>query len=372
MNFSYEELYSMYGQYDKFITLEFHFKSESYSIFGKSIMGTFKYDQEERDCLEEILKSKCIPRSTKKVKFSPSLLHNLTDEQNTILDRDGILCSDINLILSFNSPVNNLYSHTGKKTLPDKIPIKISMSEKEGTELMFGLYKSKMSSGYELTYFEKDEYYGMLAYFHSNKLADNEKEMIFIKDSDEMSPSIRENFLATKWKIEGINEDEKQEINSLWKNKIDFNREILQKEVQRADVKWGTIPLDKLMKLLAVAGSFKEEILLIGKKPIWWEIERFLHIVIRHASDLQIGKYENKTEFQYKYQNIKELIKNVLNSVEKDIENEFKQNPNRNYNRRGKRAVYYNGNYYRIEIEVSGKLLTFHPYNDDKEREKDD
>ena len=41
------------------------------------------------------------------------------------------------------------------------------------------------------------------------------------------------------------------------------------------------------------------------------------------------------------------------------------------YNLFGKRAIYFNGNYYRVEIEPSGRLLTFHPYNDEKEREKD-
>jgi hypothetical protein len=41
---------------------------------------------------------------------------------------------------------------------------------KEGTELMFGLYKRKMADGYEFAPFEMDEYYGMFAYFHSDKL----------------------------------------------------------------------------------------------------------------------------------------------------------------------------------------------------------
>jgi hypothetical protein len=96
----------------------------------------------------------------------------------------------------------------------------------------------------------------------------------------------------------------------------------------------------------------------------WMNIMGCLHTFIQIS-------YVKKTEFQYNYQDIRELIKNVLNSAEKDIAEEFKANPNRNYNRQGKRAVYYNGNYYKVEIEPSGRLLTFHPYNDDKERESD-
>lgn len=371
MNFSYEELYSMYGQYDKFLTLEFHFNSEAYQLFGDSIMGTLKYTQEERSLLEQIIISKNIPRSDKRVKISPPTFHELTDEQKVFLDRDGILCSDIRSTLSFNSPVNNLYSYSGKKELPPKIPIQVNISNKEGTELMFGLYKTKLRDGYELAPFEKEEYYGMLAYFHSDKLTDEEKEYIFQGNTDVMKSSVREPFLATKWQMESISDEEKEEIGKLWKDKFDKNRIALEGAVKGSNVKWTDIPLDKLMKLLAVAGSFKEEVLLIGNKPIWWDIDSFLHIIVRHANDLQIGEYIKKTEFQYNYKDISELIKNVLYSVKNDINDEFRANPSRKYNRHGSRAVYYNGNYYKVEIEPSGRLLTFHPYNDDREREND-
>ena len=58
MNFSYEELYSMYGQYDAFIALDFHQGSEAYNKFGQSLMGTFKYTLEQREELEQLLKLK--------------------------------------------------------------------------------------------------------------------------------------------------------------------------------------------------------------------------------------------------------------------------------------------------------------------------
>ena len=56
MNFSYEEIYSMYGQYDTFVTLDFHQGSEAYNKFGQSLMGTFKYTLEQREELEQLLK----------------------------------------------------------------------------------------------------------------------------------------------------------------------------------------------------------------------------------------------------------------------------------------------------------------------------
>lgn len=56
MNFSYEELYSMYGQYDTFISIVFHRGSESFHKFGSTLMGVIKYTLEERIELESILK----------------------------------------------------------------------------------------------------------------------------------------------------------------------------------------------------------------------------------------------------------------------------------------------------------------------------
>lgn len=55
MNFSYEEIYSMYGQYDTFVTLDFHQGSEAYNKFGQSLMGTFKYTLEQREELEQFI-----------------------------------------------------------------------------------------------------------------------------------------------------------------------------------------------------------------------------------------------------------------------------------------------------------------------------
>lgn len=32
----------------------------------------------------------------------------------------------------------------------------------------------------------------------------------------------------------------------------------------------------------------------------------------------------------------------------------------------GTRSIYYDGIYYRIEIEPTGRLITFHPYNNNE------
>lgn len=129
MNFSYEEIYSMYGQYDTFVTLNFHQGSEAYNKFGQSLMGTFKYTLEQREELEQLLKLKHIHCSSKRILFSPSILHDLSEEQKIFLDKEGILNEDIASVSSVNRPRKNVYSEKNKKEVPNQIKIDVNISE---------------------------------------------------------------------------------------------------------------------------------------------------------------------------------------------------------------------------------------------------
>ncbi len=55
MNFSHEEIFSIYGQFDKFVSIEFTYNSEEYQKFGFRLMGTFLFTLEERVELEKLL-----------------------------------------------------------------------------------------------------------------------------------------------------------------------------------------------------------------------------------------------------------------------------------------------------------------------------
>jgi len=61
-------------------------------------MGTFLYDLYDRIELEKTLQKDEISRTDRKIKFSPSDLEELTDEQKTDLDKNGILASSIHTV----------------------------------------------------------------------------------------------------------------------------------------------------------------------------------------------------------------------------------------------------------------------------------
>lgn len=375
MNFSYEEIYSMYGQYDTFVSLEFKYGSEAYEKFGESLMGTFKYSLEQRESLEKKMNSKKIPRSSKRITFEPSPLHDkLTEEQKIHLDKIGIKNADICCVSSYNKPRQNIFAQKGKKEIPNQMEIKIDWSVKDTYLVTLGLYKTRLRKGEILTNIEKNDYYALRLYFEQETITEEENKFIFNEQTKEINPIIREKYLDIKWGIEGkLLDEENEEIKKLWHLQWDNNKNLLKREIQRSGNTLEALSLELQAKLIVISCSFKDEVLLPYIKPaIWWNIERFLHIFIRHFADLQPdGNFKNKTAFQYEYKDIRRVICNVIESVEKEIEEWFKNNPDKTFKRIGKQAVYYNGNYYRVDIEPSGKLLTFHPYNDDKEREND-
>ena len=58
--------------------------------------------------------------------------------------------------------------------------------------------------------------------------------------------------------------------------------------------------------------KFEPGILLYGGKQIFWDIDSYLHIVLRHVKQLQIGHFKNKSSFPYKFEDLGNLIEKVL------------------------------------------------------------
>lgn len=115
MNFSYEEIFSMFGQFDTFVTLEFHFNSKARQAYGERLLGNFLYNLEERESLQRLLNNENIPRTNEHIRFSASSLSKLSKEQTESLDRIGIRNSDIARVSSMNLPRENRFTKKGKK-----------------------------------------------------------------------------------------------------------------------------------------------------------------------------------------------------------------------------------------------------------------
>jgi hypothetical protein len=377
MNFSNEEIYSMYGQYDKFVCVDFRKDSESYEKYGASLMGNFKYLREERDSLIETLSLKEIPRTEKSILFTPSEFEKLTEAQIEDLDKNGFLCSDIDAVSSRISQNSNRYKTKGTKDIPNTINIEIDSRDwQDSQKITYGFLKARYSKNKQLSPRELDEYFGLRTYYNDNTTDAEYKAAVFESDGVKLKNGIRLYELKAKFFDAQITDDEMLEYITLIYEEHKQKKKIIKTELNRTNQKLSELAAkygDEIENLEKISLSFNEQILLFGEKLVFLDFERFVHIYTRHVTETHISdKYAGKTVFQYKFDDIMRLISAVLDSASKDIEQHFKDNPEKQYVRLGSRSIYYDGHYYRVEIENTGRILTFHPYNNNEEKENDD
>lgn len=372
MRFSYEELYFMYGQYDSFVQIHFCHDTESHKMFeGNYLMGTFRFTNPERIELEK-LRGTTIPRTEKRITFIPSQLHSFSEEINTYLDRDGFLCSDICMISQVNRERENRYTAKGEKKIPETLKINFDARGFCAEKAHLWLLSQRIKKGWSLIDFEMKDYYGLKLFFSREEVVD----VIGIYadfETRKLLPQVNFRYLKTKLFVDELNEEENKNfqdlLSSIGKERVD----ILMLEFQKATESMKELKdcAVKVKLLYSCLTKFEDETLIAGEFPVWWDFERFLHIYIRHVKETQVGsRNEGKSVFQYKFQDVMRIIKIVLENIENEIIEHFR-NSTEVFVRRGRRAVYYDGHYYRIEIEPNGRLLTFHPYNDDRERNAD-
>jgi tRNA U54 and U55 pseudouridine synthase Pus10 len=60
---------------------------------------------------------------------------------------------------------------------------------------------------------------------------------------------------------------------------------------------------------------------------IFWDIDSYLNIVMRHVKQLQIGRFKNKSPFPYKFEDLQNLIEKVLGKIEDEIKRHFDEKP---------------------------------------------
>ena len=372
MNFSVEELFSMYGQYDKFVTIEFRHDSEEYQKFGFRLMGNFIYVLENRIELQEALRKKEIRRSDGKIKFMPSVIENLTAQQKTDLDKNGILASSIDTIWISDLPRKNRFQEVGKKDIENVRYIKAPdfSGWEELNRVRFGFLNSRYSRGQSLSPNEYIMLWGFRKHFNI-ELDKEYYEQNFENNNQDFKDKVRLEELRIKYQELSISEKEIEDFVKLVISEIAYKNGVIKDEIAVSTEKISEIVKSygtEIENLKKICLRFDEDIIAFGEKMIFLGFERFVHIYARHVAETQIGERfaDNKTVFQYKFEDIIHIIKLVIESIGDEIQEHFRNTPDKPFRRMGSRSVYYDGHYYRIEIEANGSLKDFHPYNDDK------
>jgi len=358
--FSVEELYSMYGQYDeKYINIEFHKFSDSTKKFGRNISGVIEYTKSERENFE-----KEVPRTNGLVKFRCSNCEELTDERVRELKETGFLSGDIYEVLASNFPIKKTFGQTGKKEIPNTIEVEFDPSGMDPYKAQLWIFNQRLKDGGKLIDSEIEKFCGFSIYYkpESEKL-DIVKTNTFDEDGNKKK-GVRFQELRVKIFNQEIDKGDLLEFSELLKERKTNRIELIQKEIKRStNKKWEKFEEEYseiYNELLNSTLHFEDEALTYNESitPIFWDYNSYLHIFLRHCEELEIeGHFENKTNFQYSQKDIRRTLKIAIERLKE----------NKGFRVYNDKSLYFNGNHYSLHILSNGRVAAFHPLENPEE-----
>jgi hypothetical protein len=365
--FSVEELYAMYGQYDnKYIRIEFHKFSESATKFGRNIAGELTYYRKEREELESAISKENVPRTNGKVKIDCSTSEKLTAEQKKELIENGFKSGDIYEVLTSNSPTVKSYKQTGKKEIPNTITVNFDPTDFDPNRAYLWLYSQKIKNGEILIDEELAKFCGLSLFLEpDSENFDLIKQNGFDGNGLKL-PLVRFYELKAKLYATDISRDEILEFDEFLKSRRLERTEAIKNEVKRSTNK----RLDQFeQEYPEIYSELQKSIVRFETEslenhdlviPIYWDYESYLHIYLRHCDELAIeGHFENKTKFQYGQKDIKRILKIAIEKLKPIINERLKEG--KEFRVYGDRTLYFNGNHYSLHILNNGRVAAFHP-----------
>ena len=365
--FSKEELYINYGQYDKFVGVVFHKFSPAAEKFGRNIGGIFIYDKSERKDLEAIISSDNIQRTCGFVKMDVSSKYPLSDEQVKELKEVGFSSGDIYEISSSISTVPNKFAQKVDKEIPNRYNLKVDFFNVDQCKLELYTLNMILKCNRSLIKSEWDKYYGYNLFYYpeikENKIL---ADKIFNEDGT-IKKEVRFYELIAKKLNKEITKIELQELSILLRNRRIERFDILKTELKKAGIRslsqFKAIHPDIYLEIYLASLTFEDDVLSNANStiPIYWDFKSFLHINLRHCLELQPdGPYKAKTPFSYKQKDIQRILKLAIEQLEDKIQTAISQG--RAFSIYGEKALYFNGDYYYLKIDSNGSVASFYPY----------
>ncbi len=370
--FSVEEIYAMYGQYEnKYLTIEFHKYSESAIRFGRNISGHLYYNKSEREELEKIISDLNVPRTNGLIKIDCSHDNKLESHQKAELYQNGFLSGDIYEILSVNQPNIKSYNQAGKKEIPNTITINFDPTDFDPNRAYLWLYSKRIENGDILIEEEWAKFCGLSLFFEPNS-----EQLDLIQkhgfNDGKRKPLVRFYELEAKLYATDISGEEIFEFNEFLKARRIERTEAIKNEIKRSTNK----KLEQFESLYPVIFQelqksiieFETESLEYYEieTPIYWDYESYLHIYLRHCEELAIeGHFENKTKFQYNQKDIKRILKIAIEKLKPQINEKLKNA--KEFRIYHDMTLYFNGNHYSLHILSNGRVAAFHPMENPKE-----
>lgn len=361
VQFHYQDLYEMVGKNQFMTTFELRKDSASHGEYGDSVLGVIFYDRKGLDSLEGSFQTG-VEITKHRIRID-SPCRELTEEKRGDLKYRGVSVDDIESI-SFLPYIRETEKHeTGEKKVPDIIEIEVDRSDIDADILNQNYLTSKHNSRTKLIRYEKEQLIGITLAFNNGSIDSRVlAEFGFTEEDLKTNLNIWMSLYKVKERrnqlteVDNKNYAEVKNILSLER----FNKVI--KEFVSTGISDSLKDLDSfiLKSIFSAVEDFSPSILMHGKSQVYWDIDSYIHIALRHLKDYQLGHFNRKTSFPYKAEDLKSLIEKVLQRIEAEIEEYLGSNPTGDFTRHGKMAVEYNRDHYHLRINRDGRLIQFH------------
>lgn len=358
--FHYIDLYEIVGKSQFMTTFRIRNNSDSFSKFGDSVLGVIFYDRKSLNDLETYhISGNDI--SLDKIRID-SVRPDVATDKKGDLRYEGLNIDDIESISYLPYKREPETHETGEKKIP-VIEIEFDGTECDIDILTQNYLLSKHNSGTELIQYEKEQLIGITLAFNNGKIDSRILNTFgFSKDDLESNLNIWVSLYEVKKRRNQLTDIDKKnydEINSIFllKKYTKILEELGNANTEKTWDKPLKIIIERIIKSVE---EFAPSILLHGKRQIYWDLESYIHITLRHLKDYQLGDFTKKTPLPYRSDELKLLISTVIGRVKDEIEQYLASNPTSDFRRNGKMAIFYNGDHYHIRINPQGRLTQFH------------
>ncbi|MCB1840720.1 MAG: hypothetical protein KDI61_10740 [Alphaproteobacteria bacterium] len=362
--FSYVDLYELVGKQQFMTTFNFRRGSEASLVYGDSVTGTIYYSYKTNLQLKSASISEKYDFSKIFVTSPPSEQLSVEKIERLKYEYGGFLLSDIDFISFLPYVADSENYASGEKKVPNILAIEVDCSKYDIDDLRQHYLVKKNNDGVNLILFEKEQLIGITLAFNEKRIDQRIlKHLGFNLDDVSKNINIWYYFYKVKERRNALSEADKERFQEIKEVRdrgafIRFMKELVESKVDAEEFKSKREFISEIQKSCL---SFEPSILLHGKSQIYWDLDSFIHISMRHIKYYQLGEFRRKTAFCYREKDLKTLIEKVLSFLQEEYTEHLIKRPQSVFSRNGRRAVFFNGDYYNLRIEPDGRLVQFHP-----------
>jgi hypothetical protein len=372
LKFSIEDIFLAVGQQDRSGIFRFYPGSDAYKQYGEQTQGTILYKKKERDELEQSIQQNPLPR-TDGIIYLASHTYNDSLDNIEALKSNGFTAKDVMELLTFNfDNAAHAYNEKGTKEIPNTINLKINLDGIDPVIFFLKYIEQIREMGQPILKHDLLKYYCYLHIARPDLLSPDIYQNYLI-DADTGDFSNEANFIILDGKSDRgdtLSDDEQKKFSELKSARFQERFRMVSKAMSAPAKLFSKIYKTNralVLSIVSVISGFEVETISGPENncPIYWDFDRFSHIMFRHYSGIRIAESpsfsnpdKQPTAFQYVFQDVQRLIKIIIRNLSKEIDSKLSQGKPFTVS-----GYYYNGNYYNLRIDPDGRLMQFHPLN---------